>query len=76
MGVRLSNPLADQVAELEEDYAKLINENESALKHLATVIDEYQDLQTHIKDLEEELEWYRSTFPEGSDAYACMRRME
>ena len=76
MGARLSNSLADQVAELEEDYTKLIGENEAALKHLATVIDEYQDLQLHVKDLEEELEWYRSTFPEGSDAYACMRRME
>lgn len=76
MGVRLSPSLADQVAELEEDYAKCVEENDSMQKLLASTIVDYQDLQEHVKNLEEELEWYQATFPEGSDAYACMRRME
>ena len=63
MGVRLSNPLADQVAELEEDYAKCF------------CVD-FKELELCNEELNDELEWYRSTFPEGADAYACMRRME
>lgn len=76
MGVRLSPSVADQVAELEEDYRNLIEENEQLQKLMASTLVDYKDLQEHVKNLEEELEWYRDTFPEGSDAYACMRRME
>lgn len=71
-----SSSIADQVAELEEDYQKLISENESLTKLYAETVVDYQDLQEHVKNLEEELEWYQATFPEGADAYACMRRME
>ena len=76
MGIRLSPSVADQVADLEEDYRKLIEENEQLQKLMASTLVDYKDLQEHVKNLEEELEWYRDTFPEGSDAYACMRRME
>ena len=76
MGVKMANSIADQVAELEEDYAKLIEENEQLQKLMASTLDEYKDLQLYVGSLEQELEWYRDTFPEGSDAYACMRRME
>lgn len=71
-----SSSIADQVAELEEDYAKCVEENESLQKMLAQSIDEFRDLQHETRLLSEELEWYQATFPEGSDAYACMRRME
>lgn len=71
-----SSSIADQVAELEEDYAKCIEEIEGLQKLLSSALIDYQDLQAHVKNLEEELEWYQAAFPEGADAYACMRRME
>ena len=76
MGVRLSPSVADQVAELEEDYRNLIEESEQLQKLMASTLVDYKDLQLYVGSLEQELEWYQATFPEGADAYACMRRME
>ena len=71
-----SSSIADQVAELEESYVTLLEEHNQLKTAHETVLNDLEEVTQEIRDLSSELDWYRSTFPEGSDAYACMRRME
>ena len=68
--------LSQRVDELESDYADLLAELGKLETAHETVLVDLEEATQEIRDLSSELEWYRSTFPEGSDAYACMRRME
>lgn len=68
--------LAQRVDQLEDDYVELMNDHNKLEAAHEAVLCALEEATQEIKDLDAELEWYRSTFPEGSDAYACMRRME
>jgi len=68
--------LSQRVDELEESYVTLLEEHNQLQTAHETVLVDLEEATQEIRDLSSELEWYRSTFPEGSDAYACMRRME
>lgn len=68
--------LANRIEELEDDYTEPTKEHTEVCKQFEALEHAYDDLMDSHRSIESELEWYRSTFPEGSDAYACMRRME
>lgn len=68
--------LADSIRDLEDAHVELGKEHEEVCKQFDALVHAYDDLMDSHNIIEAELEWYRSTFPEGSDAYACMRRME
>lgn len=68
--------LAQKIEELEESYVTLLEEHNQLKTAHETVLNDLEEATQEIRDLSSELEWYQTTFPEGSDAYACMRRME
>lgn len=68
--------LAERVRDLEEEYTDVEKELQELGQVHQALEHAYDDLMESHNIIEAELKWYRSTFPEGSDAYACMRRME
>lgn len=72
----MGSSLGELVAELEESYVTLLEEHNQLETAHETVLNDLEEATQEIRDLSSELEWYQATFPEGSDAYACMRRME
>lgn len=76
MAISLADSIAAQICELEDQCEDLVCKLDALQKHYDIALDQISELQDENKELSEELEYYRTTFPEGSDAYACMRRME
>ena len=62
--------LADRVRDLEDEYAEQVKDNIQLEEAYENLKDGYAGLQRDYSEIEAELEWYRSTFPEGSDSYA------
>ena len=68
--------LSQQVQDLEEAYDGLNDDHVVLTKEHETLLDALAEVHMEMQALSAELDWYHATFPEGSDAYACMRRME
>lgn len=67
--------IAELVAELEQDFANMKEDYKDLESELGSLTCSYDDLMDSHKLLENELEWYRSTYPEGEAAYQVVQRL-
>lgn len=68
--------LSTQAEDLELEYNKLHEANLELTKDLNALTMTAGQLQVELDDALEELEWYRTTYPEGVQAYQVIERME
>lgn len=67
--------LADQVEELESEFKNLTADYKDIESEMHSLTSSYDDLMDSHKLLENELEWYRATYPEGEAAYQVVQRL-